>query len=267
MQVFFIVLARDAFGVEAKGAELDRLGYPYVIVCGEKTSIPGVVYRAPRGKYDAINFGLKFIPPETDVAAFNDVDAAVHNLDAGLDLLRDPAVSLVFARVDVQRGPQLSFYSFLDSLRDKIPIAASGELMLIRYESLKRIIPIKGCKAEDSYILFKVLENGGKVAFSKECYVTTKRTTSPSEEEEYKRRTVGGIYQALSMSKPPPIVKFFYTLLPFASPLMLVAGRNGYYWTKGILLGYVDYMRGDRSASWQPTYNQHEGLARPASLI
>jgi hypothetical protein len=75
------------------------------------------------------------------------------------------------------------------------------------------------------------------------------------QEEVYKRRTVGGIYQALSMSKPPIMVRLFYTLLPFASPLLLILGRKGYYWAKGILSGYVDYARGDRSASWRQTYS------------
>lgn len=56
------------------------------------------------------------------------------------------------------------------------------------------------------------------------------------------------------MTRPPVIVKLFYTLLPFVSPLLLVLGRKGYYWTKGILLGYVDYARGDRTAAWQLTY-------------
>lgn len=256
MRVFFVVLARDATAVKEKASELDRLSYPYIIICGERTHIPNVVYRAPRGKYDAINFGMRFIPSETDVVAFNDVDAKFHNLDAALHLLGDPGISLVFARVDVERGPQLSFYSLLDSVRDKVPIAASGELMLIRYSALKGMMPLKGCKAEDSYILFKLLEKGGRAAFCKECYVTTRRTTLPKEEELYKRRTVGGIYQALSMSKPPMSVRLFYVLLPFASPLMLVSGRKGYYWTKGILLGFVDYVRGDRAASWKRSYGQ-----------
>ncbi|MGD0494724.1 MAG: hypothetical protein ABSB28_01630 [Candidatus Bathyarchaeia archaeon] len=254
MRLFFVILARDSADVKSKIEEMERLHYPYVIVCGEKAGLANVVYRPPRGKYDAINFGMSFIPPETDVVAFNDVDAEIHNLAPALDLLRDSSVSMVFARVDVERGPQLSFYSLLDSVRDKIPVAASGELMLIRYQALKSILPLKGCKAEDSYIMFRILEKGGRAVFCKECYVTTRRTSHPEEEERYKRRTVGGIYQALSLARPPAIVRFFYTLLPFLSPWMLVWGKKGYYWTKGILLGYVDYMRGDKTASWRPTY-------------
>jgi len=254
MRVFFVVLARDAAAVEGKAAEISKLGYPCVIVCGERTRFSNVVYREPRGKYDAINFGMRFVPPDTDVVAFNDVDAVVHDFEAGLAFFKDPAVSLVFARVDVERGPQLSFYSLLDSLRDRLPIAASGELMLARYGALMEIMPLRGCKAEDSYILFKMLEKGKRAVFCKECYVTTRRTSFDEEEEAYKRRTVGGIYHALSMSRPPTLVRLFYTLLPLFSPLMLFFGRKGYYWTRGILHGFVDYTRGDRSSSWRQTY-------------
>jgi hypothetical protein len=255
MKVFFIVLARDASGIDKKTRELTGLGYPYLIVCGEKVNQPNVVYREPKGKYDAVNFGLKFVPSDTDVVAFNDVDAEIHNFKKALSFLQSESVSLVFVKVHVGYGPQLKFYSFLDPIRRRIPIAASGELMLIKYKVLKTILPLKGCKAEDSYILFKVLEKGGRAAFCEECYVTTKRTTYAEQEEVYKRRTVGGIYQALSMSQPPLAVKFFYTLLPFISPLLLVLGKKGYYWTKGILLGYVDYARGDRTGSWKQTYS------------
>ena len=252
MKVFFVVLARDAAKVPDKTRELDGLGFPYVIVCGERFDHPNVVYRAPKGKYDAVNFGLKFIPSDVDVVAFNDVDAEIHDPEAALRLLEDNSYSLVFVKVRVTGGPQLTFYSILDFLRSKIPIAASGELMLIRQSCLKEIMPLKGCKSEDSYILFKVLEKGGRVAFCEESYVVTKRTTHAVEEEAYKRRTVGGIYQALSMSKPPMIVRLFYVVLPFMSPLLLVLGKKGYYWSRGIILGFVDYARGDRAGFWKP---------------
>ena len=254
MRVFFIVFAREGSEVARKARELDGLGYPYVIVCGEKVNHPSVVYREPRGKYDAVNSALKYVPGDTEVVGLNDVDTEIHNLEAALRLLNDEKFSLVFARVDVKYGPQVLFYSILDALRRRIPIAASGELMLIKHAVFRKILPLKGCKAEDSYILFKVLEHGCKVAFCEECYVVTKRTLNASEEEDYKRRTVGGIYQALSMTKPPATVKLFYMLLPFLSPFLLISGEKGYYWGKGILLGFVDYMRGDRAASWQPTY-------------
>jgi glycosyltransferase involved in cell wall biosynthesis len=252
MRTFFVVLARDAAKVLDKIRELDGLGFPYVVVCGEEFEHPNVVYRAPRGKYDAVNFGLKFVPSDVDVVAFNDVDAEIHNPEAALHLLEDDDVSLVFVKVRVTGGPQLTFYSLLDFFRNKIPIAASGELMLIRHSSLRQIMPLKRCKAEDSYILFKVLEKGGRIAFCEQTYVVTKRTINAEEEEAYKRRTVGGIYQALSMSKPPVIVRLFYVLLPFVSPLLLVLGRKGFYWSRGIILGFVDYARGDRAGSWKP---------------
>ncbi len=254
MRVFFLVLARDGAKVAAKAQELDTLGVPYLIVCGEDVKHPKVVHRAPRGKYDAVNFGARFIPDNVDIVGLNDVDTEIHHLDAALDLFQRDEISLVFVRVNVGSGPQVQFYSFLDALRRRVPIAASGELMLVRREVLRDVLPLRGCKAEDSYVLFKVLEQGRKVAFCEACYVTTRRTSAAQEEAGYKRRTVGGIYQALAMTKPPVMVRLFYGLLPFVSPLLLVLGDKGYYWAKGILLGFVDYVRGDRAATWQPTY-------------
>ncbi|EMR74268.1 hypothetical protein MCGE09_00428, partial [Thaumarchaeota archaeon SCGC AB-539-E09] len=80
------------------------------------------------------------------------------------------------------------------------------------------------------------------------------RTKSIEKEEMYKRKTVSGLYQALSYTKPPRSIKLFYILLPFASPLLLVLGRKRYYWMRGILLGFIDYLRGDRSGTWLTTY-------------
>jgi len=254
MRVFFLVLARDKSDVRKKAEELDRLRVPYLIVCGDKVDHPNCVHRKPLGKYDAVNFASSLIPEDVQIVGLNDVDTEIHNLEAALQLFRHSDVSLVFVRVDVESGPQVSFYSILDALRSRIPIAASGELMLIRREVLERILPLQPCKAEDSYILFKALEYGFKTAFCKECYVTTERTKKARQEEDYKRRTVGGIYQALSKTRPPRMIRIFYTILPLISPLLLILGKKGYYWSKGILLGYVDYARGDRSASWKKTY-------------
>ena len=256
MRVFFLVLARDGSEIERKAQELECLGFPYIIACGENVHHPNVVYREPHGKYDAINFASGLVPKDVEIVGLNDVDTKIHNLEAALRLLHQKNVSMVFGRVDVGLGPQLLFYSFLDALRRKIPISANGELMLIKREVFEKILPVEMCKAEDSYILFKVLEHGHKVAFCEECYVTTKRTTNARQEEDYKRRTVGGIYQALSMTKPPRLVKLFYWLLPFLSPILLILGGKGYYWTKGILLGFVDFVRGDRSGTWRSTYAQ-----------
>jgi hypothetical protein len=254
MKVFFLVPARSAKGLDGKITELEGLGFPYVVVCGEKVDHPNVVFREPRGKFDAINEGLKYVPSETEVVALNDADTRIHGLTDAFGLVERQGYDLVYARVNVTGGPQLAFYSYLDSLRRRIPIAASGELMLIRRGVLDKIIPLKGCKAEDSLILFKVLENGGKIAFSEKCFVTTTRTSLGVEEESYKRRTVGGIYQALSLSKPPFVVRLFYVVLPFVSPLLMISGKKGYHWAKGILMGFVDYLRGDKAASWRPTY-------------
>jgi cellulose synthase/poly-beta-1,6-N-acetylglucosamine synthase-like glycosyltransferase len=203
-----------------------------------------------------MNFGLKFVPPTADVVVFNDVDTEIHNFEAALKVIEDPRISMVFAKVKVSEGPQLTFYKFLDPLRRRLPIAASGELMLVRKDVLTSITPLNACKAEDSFILFKILGEGGRAVFCEDCYVTTQRTTEDSEEEDYKRRTVGGIYQALAMTRAPVSVRLFYTFLPFVSPLLLLVGKKGLYWMKGILDGFVDYARGDKSASWKPTYNK-----------
>lgn len=193
MKLFFLVLARDGQMVNEKIKELEAFQTPYLIVCGEKFNHPNVVYRAPHGKYDSINFGMLFVPRDVDVIALNDVDTKIYNFEYAVDVLKnDNNVSLVFVKVCVKRGPQVTFYSLLDRLRKKIPIAASGELMLIRYNSFRKILPIKGCKAEDSYILFKILEMREKAAFCESCYVVTERTKFAEQEEAYKRRTAGG---------------------------------------------------------------------------
>lgn len=238
--------------MQAKIEELTRYGVPFRIICGSKVTHPACVYRPPIGKYDAVNCGGVEVPSDADVVALNDVDTEIHNLEAALREFKHEEASLLFVRVQVKSGPQNMFYRLLDALRGKIPIAASGELMLIKRKVLDEMLPLEPCKAEDSYILFKTLELGHKVAFCKECYVTTKRTETAQQEEEYKRRTVGGIYQALAKTKPPGMIKLFYTILPFISPLLLVLGKKGYYWTKGILAGYIDYLRGDRSSTWEP---------------
>ena len=252
MRVFFLVLARDKSGVEKKSKELDSLGVPYLIVCGDNVDHPNAVHRQPVGKYDAINFASNLLPKDAEIVGLNDVDTEIHNLEAALRLFNEENVSLVFVRVNVKFGPQVLFYSILDAIRARIPIAASGELMLMKREVFEDILPLEGCKAEDSYVLFKILERGRRVAFCRECYVTTRRTRNARQEEDYKRRTVGGIYQALAMTKPPGLVKLFYGLLPFLSPVLLVSGRKGYYWAKGIILGFADYLRGDRAATWKP---------------
>jgi len=252
MKIFFLVLTRDKKHIDEKIEELRVLGVPYLTVCGRKLDYPNMLYREPRGKYDAINFGFRFIPEDTDVVVLNDADTKIRNFENALRFLHLKDVALVFVKVCVKEGPQKLFYSFLDRIRRKLLIAASGELMLIKYNVLRRIIPIKPCKAEDSYILLKALELKNKAIFCEECCVETERTRIDQQEEGYKRRTVSGIYQALAYTKPPLGVKLFYMILPFVSPLLLISGRKGYFWMKGILLGFLDYLRGDISGVWAP---------------
>jgi len=254
MKLFFLVLARDERHVDEKVEELKDLGVPYLIVCGKRLNLPNVVYRKPSGKFDAINFGARFVPEEVDVVALNDVDTKIYNIGAALKHFDSKDGALVFARVSVKEGPEKFFYVILDSIRRRLLITANGELMLIRRKVLMDILPLKPCKAEDSHILFKVLEFKRRVFFSEECYAETERTKSAEKEEIYKRINITGIYQALSYSKPPPLIRLFYVLLPFMSPLLLVLGRRGYYWMRGILLGFLDFMRGDRGGYWEPTY-------------
>jgi len=251
---FFLVLARDEEHVDEKIGELKGLGVPYLIVCGKNINHPNVLYRKPEGKYDAINFGARFVPDYVDVVALNDVDTKINNFQVALQHFRRKEVALVFAGVSVKEGPQRLFYVILDLIRRRLPIAASGELMLIRRDVLMEILPIRPCKAEDSYILFKVLELKYKAVFCEECYVETERTKTAEKEEIYKRKTVAGLYQALASTKPSYLIKMFYFLLPIACPLLLVLGKRGYFWMKGILLGLIDYLRGDRTGVWQPTY-------------
>lgn len=254
MKLLFVVLARDASGVQAKIAELTQLRVPYLVVCGQPTNLPHVVFRKPLGKYDAINFSFQHIPPDVDVVVFNDVDTRIAQYRKALPHLDDGRTAMVFAKVRVRDGPQFMFYKLLDSIRRRIPITASGEMIFIRYDVLKTILPLKPCKAEDSYMLLKVLSLGRGVVFCERSCVVTERTKTIENEEVYKRKTVAGLYQALSYTNPPKLIAAFYVLLPFASPLLLLMGRRGYYWAKGILLGFLDYLRGDRSGRWDTAY-------------
>ncbi len=249
MKFFFVVFARDANHVFEKIGELERLEVPYLIICGEKVNHNNVVYRPARGKYDAIEFSLNLIPKDAEIVAMNDVDTRIYNFEVALRHFDNERVGLVFAKDVVKTGPQTLFHELLFSILRVFPILANGDLIMIRRYLLKRI-SFRPCKAEDAYILFKVLELGYDAVFSEECYVETEKTKDEKEEELYKRRTVAGIYQALSYVKSPFKIKLFYIALPFLSPLLLVLGKKGYYWTKGILLGFFDYVRGDKGGFW-----------------
>lgn len=254
MKIFFLVLARDKENVEGKIEELQNLGVQYKIVCGENLNHPNIVYQAPAGKYAAINFGAGLIPEDTDIVVMNDVDTRIANFGKALQHFKDKNVAVVFGTEKVNVGPTNSFLRILNPIRSKVPIAGTGELMLIRSEVFNKICPLKPCKAEDTYILFKAQEKGYKVVFCESCYAETQRTKKAEQEEPYRRKTVAGIYQALSYSTPPPLTKLFYILLPFISPVLLVSGKKGYYWMRGILLGFLDYARGDRTGIWRTDY-------------
>ena len=254
IRLFFLIFARDSKFVAKKMKELDRLHVPYRIVCGESINHPKIIYRAPRGKYDAINFGVKLIPEDANVVVMNDVDTSIHNFQAAVRCFRDNDPAILFTTEMVRNGPQSMFFRIFNPIRRRLLLAASGDLMLMKRSLLQRIVPLKPCKAEDTYMLFKALELGQKVIFSEVCFAETQRTKTADQEEAYKRRTVAGIYQALSYARPPFLIRLFYMALPFTSPLLLILGRKGYYWARGILLGLLDYLRGDLSGLWESTY-------------
>ena len=254
MNILFLVLARDRQYVSEKIKELEDLNVQYLIVCGEHFDHPNVVYRAANGKYDAINFAATLVSSEIDILVMNDVDTKIHNFNLALKYFKNDNVALVFGSEIVNEGPQTFFIRLVNSIRERLKIVGSGELMLIRKSVLKKMLPLNPCKAEDTFILFKVLEYGYDTVFCKNCYAETERTKTAQKEEGYKRRTVTGIYQALKYSKPPIIIKLFYFLLPIVSPLLLFSGIRGYYWTRGILLGFLDYIRGDQSGVWIQNY-------------
>ena len=204
----------------------------YLIVCGERLNHPNVVYREARGKWDAINFGSQFVPKDADVVVLNDVDTVIHNFEHALSHLNGEA-DIVYCRVNVLKGPQIKFYRIADPIRKRLHIFASGELMLMKRDVFKRVLPIPPCIAEDSYMLFKALELGYRAHFCTGAFVITERTTNAEEEEAYKARTTLGIYQALKHTRPPPWIRTFYKLLPAAVLLLALAGEDGRAWMRG----------------------------------
>jgi hypothetical protein len=253
---FFVVLARDRSFVKEKRTELEGLGVPFIIVCGENIQQPHVVFRAPVGKYDAINFVLQanLIPKNSEIVAFNDVDTKITGFNSMLQRFTDPKVGIAYATELVKEGPQRNFFNIFNPVRKLFPLAASGELMLMRTKLLHQILPLKPCKAEDTLIMFRALELGNKVVFCDNCFAETVRTKTGPKEELYKRKTVAGIYQAVSFTNPPPMVRLLYSMLPILAVLFMVTGRDGYYTFRGILLGFLDFKRGDRSGTWKTNY-------------
>jgi cellulose synthase/poly-beta-1,6-N-acetylglucosamine synthase-like glycosyltransferase len=249
-EIFFIVPARTAEGVNDKIRELKELGYSFIIVCGEKLDLPNVVYRKNTGKYDAINYGARFLRDETKIVCLNDVDTKIHNFEKALEKIRDNVASLVFCKLKLKGGSQVYFYSMMDRIRRRLQITSSGELMLIRRKVFEAILPLPPCKTEDNYILFKVLELGYQSVFCEDCWVETERTDSLEKEEAYKVRTVTGVYQALSQTRPKPSIRAFYLLLPFVAPLLLLQGKRGLSWLKGIIRGTAAFLKGDREGKF-----------------
>jgi cellulose synthase/poly-beta-1,6-N-acetylglucosamine synthase-like glycosyltransferase len=232
--IFFIIPARNKENVKEKIMELENLKVNYIIVCGEKLNHKNVVYRPPKGKWDAINFGSQFVPRNVNVVVLNDVDTVIHNFEHALSHLNDEA-DIVYCKVNVLKGPQVKFYRIADPIRKRFHIFASGELMLMRRDAFERVLPIPPCIAEDSYILFKALELGYRARFCTKAYTTTRRTESAEEEAAYKARTTLGIYQALRYASPPPWIRAFYGLLPLLAPLLAMAGEEGRVWTRGVM--------------------------------
>ncbi len=219
--------------VKEKILELEQMDVPFLIVCGEKVNHPNVLYKRAIGKWDAINFGAKFVPADCSVIVLNDVDTKIFNLKQALNSLNGRA-DIIYCKVIVSKGPQVKFYKILDPIRGRLHIAASGEFMLIKRKVWESILPVPPCIAEDSYILFRALELGYRANFCTTAYVTTERTTDAKHEEAYKTRTTLGIYQALQYTKPSPWINIFYSILPLAAPLLTLAGEDGRAWTRGI---------------------------------
>ncbi len=234
---FIIVPARNQDYVGRKLQELNRIGLPFIIICGENLRRPRVLYRKASGKWDAINYGAKFIPTHTDLVILNDVDTKIYHLDRALDLMSSSEIDVAFCKVRVTSGPQQKFYKVLDPIRKRLPIAASGELMLIKRRLFDQLVPLPPSTAEDTYMMFRALELGRKVKLCDEAFVTTSRDSGGSnftQEQMYKMRTTLGIFQALRLSRPPAAIRAFYLMLPLVAVLLALGGPDGRAWTMGI---------------------------------
>lgn len=249
-RVVVVVPARDLAGVRRKIAELSGLGLDYLIVCGERTDLPNTVYRPPAGKFDALNAGIALALPRADIVVLNDVDTRIDDLEGPLELIRRTGADMVFCGVEVSVGPQQRFYRLMDLVRRYLLIAATGEMVLVRAGPLAEVMPFPPTMAEDTWLLFKFQERGRATLFWDRRGVSTNRTTSRVEEAAYKRRTVCGIYQALSRTRPGTLVTLFYGILPFAAPALLVTGADGRAWCTGIWRGLGDFLSGTKGGSF-----------------
>jgi hypothetical protein len=243
-RVAVVVPARDRQGVEAKIAELEALGLDFVIVCGDPMEGDHILYRPPAGKYDAVNAGLAHMLARAEIVVLNDVDTRIEDLGGPVEALGRTGADMVFCRVAVASGPQREFYRLLDLIRDYVPVASSGELVVVRASSLAEVLPIPPTLTDDTWLLFKFLERGRRVVFWKGLAVSTRRTETFEEEAAYKQRNVYGIYQALALTRPGVTITMFYALLPFLSPVLLLAGPGGRAWCSGIWRGIGEFLRG-----------------------
>jgi len=257
---FILVTARDRGRIREKLYELDALNIPFLIICGERVDHPKVRYRKVRGKWDAINFGSQFTPPDAKFIVLNDCDTEIHNLEHAFTHARH--ADLIYCLVKVTSGPQTKFYEILNPIRKRLNVAASGELMLIKRSLFNRLIPIPPCNAEDTYMMFKALEWGNRVRFCTQTYVITERTLDPAEEQVYKRRTTLGIYHALRLAKPPPAIRAFYYSLPLIFPLLAIGGGDGRAWTIGIEQAIVSGLMKRFSTSFPASNKKYESVAK-----
>jgi hypothetical protein len=249
MKVFFVVLARNHRDVQSKIDELAKLGFPYLIVCGERIDYPNVVYRKPIGKWDAINFGYGLVPPDTDVVALNDVDTVIHKVEDALLLVRSHD-DFVYSAVKPIGGLQPRFYAIANPLNRFLKVFAMGELIFVRKKKLDKLMPVPPCLAEDTYLMFKAMELKYRIDFCEETYLTTKRTETTDDEVLYKERTTLGILQALSHSSPPPWVRLFYGGLPLLAIMLYCRGRDGRTWSKGIFRALRLYIQKSNRSSF-----------------
>jgi hypothetical protein len=245
MKPFILVMARNRLLVDAKLEELKEYGFPYLVICGEGPDAPGIMYREVKGKWDAINFGYRFVPAGTDIVVLNDVDTKIHGLEEALSLVSD-GYDFIDCMVRPSSGSQPKFYALADPLREKFHFFASGVLMLVRKNTLDELMPIPPCLAEDSYLLFKAMQFGHKVVLCKSAYVTTTRTSTSTEEAAYKERTTLGILQALDYSVPPPWIRLFYYSTPLLAAILALAGEDGRAWAKGMISGFTLHLRGSK---------------------
>jgi hypothetical protein len=244
-----MVIARDSDLIQTKMREIEGLGLPFIIVCGENFADPRVISRTPVGKWDAINCGYTCIPRDANLVVLNDIDTEIHGLSRMFSSVYEGA-DLVYAAVRPSGGPQQKFYAIANPLNKALNIFAMGELIVIRKKLLDRLMPIPPCLAEDTYLLFKAMELNYKVEFCDDAFVNTIRTTSQTEEVLYKERTTLGILQALDYTKPPPWIRLFYRSLPLLAMMLMLAGGNGRAWARGINRAVRLHVKGSNRTSF-----------------